>query len=127
MKLTGFIKEYNDIEGAITLESALHTELGNIVDRNKVLNYLKGGHFLLGWMGYFFDVETKEPIDPDSYYTDGVWVWPSYLPYYIKKYPNFAINHEFLEYMATKGFKCVIDDKFKANERAFEKEFASRL
>ncbi|ALW85257.1 hypothetical protein AUC43_09200 [Hymenobacter sedentarius] len=38
---------------------------------------------VFGWMHYVSDAQTGEIIAPHVYYTDGEWVWPSYLLHYL--------------------------------------------
>lgn len=106
MKLVGFIKEHNDITEAVSFESIITTEKCDNEIALRVINYLDKGILLLGWMGYFFDLKDNSLIAPDSYYTDGIFIWPSYFPYYLKKYGNYNIDKDFLEYLANINFEC---------------------
>lgn len=127
MKLIGFIKEYNNLDEGIALDTLLDSKATAINDTEKVLDYLNQGILLLGWMGYFIDVRTKELIAPDSYFTDGVWVWPSYFPYYLKKYPSMQVDKEFITYLNAKSFDFKIDIDFDQNRNAYESALSSRL
>ncbi len=111
MELIGFIKEHNKIEGAKSytdLVSNYSNEHGIIVER--VIDYLNKGKLLLSWMGYFFDLEDNSIIAPDSYYTDGVYIWPAYLPHYLKKNPDLYLDETFLNILAEKKFEFKISD-----------------
>ena len=70
--------------------------------KEDVIKYLSSGTFLSGAMSYIYDDENK-PIGDLNYYTDGVFVWPSYYIYFIKKYDNFEIT------------KALIDQAKKSN------------
>ncbi|CAM1353278.1 hypothetical protein [Tenacibaculum halocynthiae] len=56
-------------------------------------------------MGYFINFENDELIFPDSYYTDGVFICPSYLPYYLKKYPNFKLEEGFISHLISVNYQ----------------------
>jgi hypothetical protein len=127
MKLIGFIKQYNDIEEALSLDIVIYGKLIGDVDQRAILEYLKKGHLLMAWMGYFVDIRTRELIAPDAYYTDGLWVWPTYFPYYLEKYPDMYIDKEFLYYLRDKNFVFEVDDFFERNKKSFEEELSNRL
>ena len=55
------------------------------------------------WMGYFIDPESGILICPDEYYTDGVYVWPGYFSYFLKKYPAWNLDKTFLEHVEVIG------------------------
>jgi hypothetical protein len=127
MKLLGFIKEYNNIKDAVNLDIWLNEKSSINTDSEKILQYLDQGVLLLSWMGYFTDVKTKELIAPDSYYTDGVWVWPSYLPYYLKKDSSLVIDKEFIEYLKNRNFNFKVSDNFDELKMQLEKELSNKL
>lgn len=127
MKLLGFIKEYDDISGASALDDLLYSGTGVQEDIQKVIAYLNQGYVLIGWMGYCFDVRSREPIGPDMYLTDGIWVWPGYLSYYLNKYPNFKFSSEFLEYIKKKDFRFNLEQDFELYKDKFEKELSEKL
>jgi hypothetical protein len=127
MKLVGFISQYNDIDEALSLDRVIDGKMDVYVDQKAVLGYLKSGHLLMAWMGYFIDVRTRELIAPDTYYTDGLWVWPSYFPYYLEKYPDMYINNEFLNYVRDKNFVFKVDDLFEKKKKSYEEELSNRL
>ena len=45
--------------------------------------FLARGTVVLALMGFFSDLKTGEEVAPLVYYTDGQWVRPSYLAYYL--------------------------------------------
>ncbi len=109
MRLIGFIKEHNNIEEAVAFSDIKDTD-NNYQEITKIIDYLNDGILVLGWMGYFTDIEDREVlISPDSYYTDGVYIWPKYFPYYLKKYPNMFIAKEFENHIIEKEFKIKKD------------------
>lgn len=127
MKLVGFVKEYNNLPEGKSLSEFLNSKSMEATDTEKILNYLNQGVLLLAWMGYFVDIETKELIAPDSYFTDGIWVWPSYFPYYIKKYPTVEFDKEFVKYIKDKGFNFSIERDFESKKNILEKELSAKL
>jgi hypothetical protein len=125
MRYIGFLKEYGNIKESQTFSEAV--EKGIVNDSlviEKIVNYLDKGTVFFGWMHYFEDLQTKKPVAPHMYYTDGEWIWPSYFSYYLKKYPNYFISTEFIEYLTQIDFKIpnkVID------KNKIEKEFVTKL
>lgn len=126
MKYIGFIKEHNPIEEAISIQDIKNNTYMNDRDIvSNVVEYLSNGVLLLAWMGYFMDLEDNKPIAPDSYYTDGVWVWPSYFPYYLHKYPNYLLNEDFVEYLRSKKFNFNVNAAF--DKRFMEQQLSLKL
>jgi hypothetical protein len=128
MEYIGFIKEHDNIKEAISFNEIIngidyHHE-NSILD---IIEYLNGGSLIFGWMGYTSDLETQTLIAPHSYYTDGLWVWPLYFPYYLKKYPNFIINKDFLNFISTKQELNSISAVSSQKLQVIEKEFAIKL
>ncbi|NML38410.1 hypothetical protein HHL17_14475 [Chitinophaga sp. G-6-1-13] len=123
MKLVGFIKEIDFFPWAKPLEEyMMDINPSELIDQITV--YLEKGKLVIGWMGYYIDLETKEHIAPHAYYTDGIWVWPSYYPYYIRKYSRFAIDKEFLKYLQDRKFEESVMD---FNELELQKEFIEKI
>ena len=130
MILVGFIKEHNPIPEAVALDELINNPLEIDKDIKKIITYLSGGELVLGLMGYFVDFKTNQKIDPMGYYTDGIWVWPSYIVYYLKKYPYMSIDLDFISHVKSNNFKMRIDKKFKYQknkEHIFEEELEKRL
>lgn len=127
MKLLGFIKEHNCIQDAVSLNELISSASESHSNIEKVIKYLNSGALLLAWMGYFIDEKTKKPISPDSYFTDGIWVWPSYFPYYLGVYPNMKINPDFLNHLENKKFEFRLDDKFESQKNQLENELSQKL
>ena len=127
MKTVGFIREQNPIKIAVPLATLRTSDEFNLVERKKVCEYLDEGVIILAWMTYFFDPETKSSIAPDCYYSDGVWVWPSYYRYYIQKYPDLRIDPDFLDFLRLKNFKIEVDPAFRRDHISFENQLAILL
>ena len=126
MILTGFISEHNNIKEAIDYSTFKNNESTNdhILD---IIKYLNSGVYILGWMGVFMDLENQDIISPDSYYTDGEYIWPAYFSYYLKKHPNAQIDKNFLIHASKNNFhidESKIDNHLK---QQLEIELAKRL
>lgn len=127
MKFTGFIKEHDNIKEAIPIKDI---QIGGNYDRNllpKILNYLDDGILIFSWMGYVNDIETQKLIVPHGYYSDGVWIWPSYLPYYINKYSSFRLDPDFLKHLSVNNFKVVNKGNIVANTSSIVKDLVNKL
>ncbi|RXK83259.1 hypothetical protein [Filimonas effusa] len=134
IKLVGFITEHDKyIPGAAVFKDVLNSTPVNAftdrqrADNKKLMTYLEQGCFLTGWMGYVADLQTRELIGPDAYFTDGVWIWPSYFPHYLKKFLYMEINEAFLDHLRAKNFVFSLEPGFEENKLAFEKEFDAIL
>jgi hypothetical protein len=127
MKLTGFITEHNNIREAINLSELIDNSFQPNVNTDKIIKYLNNGVLLLAWMGYFFDEKSKRTIAPDSYFTDGIWVWPSYFSYYLEKYPSMKIDQEFLNYLEDRRFDFSTSEEFEIQKNELEQELSKKL
>ena len=69
-------------------------------DENKIIDYLNSASIFLGSPGIAFDVITpsSRPIGATSILSDGVWMWPQYLAYYVKNY-RLALPEAFVEHI----------------------------
>lgn len=122
MKLVGFIKEYHNIEQAVDFETFANSRAEVKNDFEKIYRYLQQGDLVFGWMTYILDLKTKHPLVPDGYDTDGVWVWPSYFPYFFYTYPLTDIDHEFISYLEQKNYTFQLSADYENRNKAeFEK------
>jgi hypothetical protein len=67
-------------------------------------------------MNTIVSLDTNELIVPNCYYTDGNFVWPAYFSYYLRKYPNYKIDSDFLKHLEKNNFdfsKIKISNKLK--------------
>ncbi len=98
MKYVGFIKELDNVSFAKEFKNYFTKTNKNNLD---IVGYLEKGVFIGGWMCYVSEVENiKVSIAPFGYFTDGEWIWPVYYPYYLKKYQNFYVPTDLMEYIA---------------------------
>ena len=99
LKTVGFYKEM--LEGKETDESILDSiRKGNPSDTEKICSYLDNGIELVVIPTVCTDV-----IEPErgtsgvaSQYTDGTWLWPGDLSYYVKNY-NLKLPDDFITSM----------------------------
>jgi hypothetical protein len=75
-------------------------------DAERIQRYLSSGVPLLGGSGVTRDVlsPTKEVVGPMMLVTDGEWIWPADLAFYVRKY-NVALPEELVEAMRRKNWK----------------------
>ena len=67
--------------------------------RKQVCGYLKAGHTVLAAGGFEADcISGASRKVPQSYKTDGVWVWQGGLAYYVETY-GVGLPEEFVEHM----------------------------
>ncbi len=102
MNLIGFIKEHNNVSNAQRIDMFKKGEFIDPVIHQEIIHYLESGTLLFAWMGYVMDLENGDLIAPDSYYTDGKYVWPAYFGYYLKKYRNSKVSSEFIKHILDK-------------------------
>ncbi|MCW3463672.1 hypothetical protein [Chitinophaga nivalis] len=125
MRLIGFIKEYEENLGGALFEEIQEASVNDPELINKIIAYLDKGKLVMAWMGYFMDLKTKDYILPHDYRTDGIWIWPSYFPYYLRFYPNYKLDKEFVDYLIEKDF--LLETKKKINVRELENELIKKM
>ncbi len=127
MKLVGFIKEHNSIKEAkeYSVIRGSHSTNQEIVANT--IAYLNNGMLLLAWMGYFIDLEDGNLISPDSYYTDGIYIWPAYFPYYLKKYPCYPVDDDFLTHLLKNNFQMDLIENNTNTKDRLEGELLEKL
>jgi hypothetical protein len=69
-------------------------------DKKMVLDYLSGGQFLLAAAGVEADeLDAQRPaVVPEAYHTDGVWVWPLAIEYYLRVH-DVAPERDFVDHI----------------------------
>lgn len=105
LKYIGFIQEYNNIPEALSYTDMFDNHNNNSDIIIKIINYLDEGILVCGCPGVIMDLNNENILSPDAYFTDGIYIWPSYLSYYLVSYPNFKISEEFVNYLLKKEFK----------------------
>jgi hypothetical protein len=69
----------------------------------KIINYLENGTVVIAFLHYVYD-NMNNAIVPLIFYTDGTWIWPSYLGYYYSKHYTDLIPEAFLADMKNNNF-----------------------
>lgn len=97
MKFIGILRDYehSPIKIGRFLSEFDVSDEKNINDLNEIVSYLTNGTIVIAFLHYVFD-EKKNQIAPLIYYTDGKFIWPSYLPYYLKKGYYSLLTTEFM-------------------------------
>ncbi|WP_299332898.1 hypothetical protein [uncultured Psychroserpens sp.] len=108
MKTIGFIKPHDKHNEAKYLSEYLEDGYENN-DKEAILNYLNKGVLCIDWMEWLFEDESDDAVSigPNTCNTDGIWIWPNYLEYYLNKYPNFKLDQEFIDYVNENQDKSV--------------------
>lgn len=106
MKTIGFIAEQHRNDKLPGFNTLLTDTTNSIEVINKVVNYLVNGVLVFETFSIDEDITESELklISRSGFLTDGVWVWPKYYAYYLKKVPNLSIDESFLEYLNDKNF-----------------------
>jgi hypothetical protein len=125
MKLVGFIKEHDETLSSILFKEVLGINNNDPELINKILEYLSKGTLIMAWMGYFNDLETNEHVSPHGYYSDGTWLWPTYFPYYLRKYSHYNLDMNFVKYLIDKNF--LIEDVIPINKAKLEEELIKKM
>lgn len=121
MKYLGFIKRFDPRSpGSKNLSEMLQGQNQDESLRKAIIDYLSAGHFLFGWMSFLRE-EDGTPIGNNDFFSDGVYIWPLYYLYYLKKHPNLEIDEEFIDHVRNNNF--VVPQVSKESLLALEKEY----
>jgi len=63
-----------------------------------IVNYLDRGIPVIHFISDIYD-DNNERIGPNTIYTDGLWIWPSYYSFYLRKYPEMIIPDTFRQHV----------------------------
>jgi len=76
------------------------------VDEDRIAGYLRAGSVLAttGRRVDDFIDSTQKRIAPQDLLTDGAWMWPADLAYYVERY-HVRLPAEFVEQAAARGFQ----------------------
>jgi hypothetical protein len=105
LRYVGFYREFAAAGGPLSIRDHIFADRDSNADR--ILGYLEEGTCLLQADDLVRDVlDPKSPIiGSTSLLTDATWVWPSYLPYFVRTY-QLGLPSEFLTHMAALDWKC---------------------
>ena len=114
MKRVGFLK---DRLGRVEVDKTTHLTNEPLGEELilKISKYLSNGKRVMSFMHMSIDENGKE-IGPYEIFTDGVWMWPSYIFHFIERFPNIKIDEKFVEYVKEKKFNMSHFDLDKARE-----------
>ncbi|MDX2730990.1 hypothetical protein [Streptomyces sp. PA03-2a] len=119
----GFFKEFphGDVEGPSLLECVAK---GDVRIQALIADYLEGGAMLAVTAQRVLDVLSDERRDagPLAIMTDGVWMWPADLAYYVRRY-NIALPEDFISH--ARSLNWVAPDLSPADLLAIEEEMFS--
>mgnify|MGYP000868615321 CR=1 FL=1 len=122
MKFVGYLKEHESglIKMGVSINdmklsrSCLFEEY-----RPGVLNYLEKAPILLASLIWLKDTNGGS-IGPLIIHTDGYWIWPSYLVYYLNQGYQSLISEEFIEDIRKANFKVgPLTDEERRNVEIF--------
>ncbi|MCG5218065.1 hypothetical protein [Streptosporangium sp. KLBMP 9127] len=106
MKKVGYFQE--TASGSSDDYPSLHELVGKLEgDTSLIERYLNGGAILAvsGQLAHDVLTESGCAIGPVATLTDGEWLWPSYLSYYISKY-KVQLPLEFVSIIERRNGKC---------------------
>jgi len=66
----------------------------------EICNYLESGIAIIRFLSKLYDTDGKL-IGPNIIYTDGCWLWPSYFPFYLRKYSQIQIPAVFRSHISS--------------------------
>jgi hypothetical protein len=114
----GFFREFEDASGD---EPSIADFVGGMQPdiKDRVIGYLRGGAVLLAYFNISDDVldDARPPIGPLEIRSDGEWVWPSDLPYYVDRY-GVGLPPEFLDHLAARGWQPPTEGELDSAELA---------
>lgn len=107
MKFLGIIRNHEAglIKVGKSLKELQNETLDSFVKAHQesILKYLNSGNLVFAFLHYVYN-EENEPIAPLSFYSDGKWVWPSYLAYYIARGYYSLLPDEFITDIISNNF-----------------------
>ena len=110
----GFCKEAEpDNTNAYPLEQLISRF--PVANADRVVSYLQSGYIIVVCMGVVRDPfdENRQVMGTPSVLTDGVWIWPEYLPYLLKRY-NLILPSEFITHMESNKWSVPLPFDFES-------------
>jgi hypothetical protein len=125
LRTVGFFREMEDASGD---EPSLADAVGGLDPeiKERVAHYLRGGAVLLAYFNLSEDVldDARLPIGPAEIRTDGEWVWPSDLAYYVERY-GVGLPSEFVGHLAEKRWEPPAEGQLDLHELAARAGFGN--
>ena len=108
LKQAGFFKELKHGDG-LQDEPSIHTQLldGLRLEKENIVAYLEAGSVYAVAAGVTFDyfqLPQRHIIGGLTLLTDGIWLWPSDLAYYMRHY-QVAVPYALVAHMKTQGWR----------------------
>lgn len=105
MQYMGF---YREMEIASDEYPSIHDAVGGLEvdDKQTLMDYLEGGRVIVvaaGWVGDVID-PTIDKASGSGFVTDGEWIWPIELSYYVRTY-DVAVPKEFIQHARANGWQ----------------------
>lgn len=88
-----------------------------------IIAYLNNGVAVIKYISSIYD-DSGELIGPNVIYTDGLWVWPSYYSYYLKKYPQMLVPEAFKMWIKSNKQKGI---SLNQNEKIYIEYMVSKM
>jgi len=86
--------------------------------KEKLIAYLANGTSIFSITLWMYDGDNS--IGPYMIYTDGVWIWPSHLAYYIEQGDYRYLKTEFLNFIEHNDFKVAdVPDEIRKQATQF--------
>ncbi|WP_315814231.1 hypothetical protein [Paraflavitalea speifideaquila] len=105
MKFVGILKEHES--GLVKIGQALSDfnapNKSKIENYEAIVSYLENGTIVISFLHYVQDAMGNS-IVPLIFYTDGKWIWPSYLVHYLSKNYTSLLPVEFIADMKYNKF-----------------------
>ncbi|MBS1506506.1 MAG: hypothetical protein JSS79_07670 [Bacteroidetes bacterium] len=103
MKKIGFLTEKMEVVIVTkNIDTTTTTHSPELI--TKICEYLSAGKEVISYMHISID-ENSNAIGPYCIMTDGVWIWPSYFSYFLKRYPDLKVESEFIDFIKNNNFK----------------------
>lgn len=123
MKTIGFIQRYDNLEISLPFEDYFnYPKLGTIL-RWRIRKYLNKGYEINGFLTALEDENRNMKFMCNhTFFTDGEFIWPAYLVYFLKYYPKFGLDPLFIQHIMANNFKPKISTITPELEKLFDDE-----
>jgi hypothetical protein len=117
MEFVGILKEHEGglIKNGRSLSTYPISDVKDFEDIDNIINYLENGTILVAFLHWVNDAHNN-PIAPMTIYTDGKWLWPSYLVYYLRQHYYSLLPNEFIDDIKNNKFIAPVLTRFEIGE-----------